>query len=108
MTASHRLTNLTGIPGQRLGDPESLSAVAIAAAASVGMSSYGTPIVKSGPRGTVVGLLCHGGHVIVHAIPEESRCLVDILVMAPGNAADRGIEVIARRLGGKPEKPIPE
>jgi S-adenosylmethionine/arginine decarboxylase-like enzyme len=108
VTASHRLTTLTGIPGQRLGDPESLSAVAIAAAASVGMSSYGTPIVKSGPRGTVVGLLCHGGHVIVHAIPEESRCLVDILVMAPGNAADRGIEVIARRLGGKPEQPIPE
>ncbi|MEP7327287.1 MAG: S-adenosylmethionine decarboxylase [Gemmatimonadota bacterium] len=102
MTASHRLSNLTGVAGARLGDAEGLSAVAIAAAAATGMSSYGTPVVKSGPRGIVVGLLCHGGHVIVHAIPEESRCLVDVLVMGPGSA-DRGIEVIARRLGGTPE-----
>lgn len=101
MNASHKLSNLTGVAGARLGDAEGLSAVAIAAAAAVGMSSYGTPVVKSGPRGIVVGLLCNGGHVIVHAIPEESRCLVDIMVMEPGSA-ERGVEVIARRLGGKP------
>lgn len=103
MDASHRLVPLTGIPGARLGDAE-LSAVVIAAAGAIGISSYGTPVVRSGPRGTVVGLLCHGGHIVVHALPEESRCLVDILVLPPGSA-DRGIEVIARRLGGTVAQP---
>lgn len=97
MPFSHSVATLSGIAGSRLADSEALSGVIIAAAAAIGMSSHGPPVVKSGPRGTVAGLLCHGGHVVVHAIPEESRCVVDILAMDPGSA-ERGMEVIAKRL----------
>ncbi|MEO8294973.1 MAG: S-adenosylmethionine decarboxylase [Gemmatimonadota bacterium] len=97
MTFTHRVATLTGIAGSRLAEPEGLSGVIIAAAGAIGMSSYGPPVVKSGPRGTVAGLLCHGGHIVLHAIPEASQCIVDILAMEPGSA-DRGMEVIAKRL----------
>ncbi|MEO8200392.1 MAG: S-adenosylmethionine decarboxylase [Gemmatimonadota bacterium] len=97
MNFTHRVGTLTGIAGSRLADPEALSGVIIAAAAAIGMSSHGPPVVKSGPRGVVAGLLCHGGHVVIHALPEESQCAVDILAMEPGSA-ERGMEVIAKRL----------
>ena len=97
---THQLTELTGVPGSRLAEPDGLSAVAIAAAGAVGLSTYGPPVVRSGPKGTAVGLLCHGGHVILHAVPEEGRCLVDIVARAPASAS-RGVEVIAKRLGAE-------
>ena len=97
---SHRITELTGITSARLADPDGLSAVSIAAAAAVGMSPFGPPVVRSGPRGTVTCLLCHGGHVVTHVIPEQSLCIVDILTMSPGDAT-KGVDVIARRLKGQ-------
>ena len=100
MSYSHRVTTLNGITSSRLADPEALSGVTIAAAAAVGMSPFGPPTVRSGPRGSVTCLLCHGGHVILHAVPEQSICIVDVLAMDPG-VADRGVDVIARRLNGK-------
>lgn len=99
MSFSHRIVQLTGITSAKLAQPEGLSAVAIAAAAAVGMSPYGPPVVKSGPKGTVTCLLCHGGHVITHVIPEQSLCIVDILSMTPGDP-ERGVDVIAKRLNG--------
>jgi S-adenosylmethionine/arginine decarboxylase-like enzyme len=100
MSFSHQVATLTGISGSRLGDPNALSSVVIAAAAAIGMSSHGPPVVRSGPRGTVAGLLCHGGHIVLHAMPEDSLCIVDILAMHPGSA-DRGVDVIAKRLNGQ-------
>jgi hypothetical protein len=97
---AHRVVQLTGISSSRLGDADGLSAVTIAAAAAVGMSPYGPPVVRSGPRGTVTCLLCHGGHVVTHVIAEESLCIVDILALAPGDP-ERGIDVIAKRLNGQ-------
>ena len=97
---SHQMTQLTGITSARLADADGLAAVTIAAAAAVGMSPFGPPVVRSGPRGTVTCLLCHGGHVITHVIPEQAVCLVDILAMQPGDAA-KGVDVIARRLNGQ-------
>jgi S-adenosylmethionine/arginine decarboxylase-like enzyme len=45
-----------------------------------------------------VGLLGHGGHVVLHARPENGSILVD--VVTPGTTpAGRAVEVIARRLG---------
>jgi hypothetical protein len=99
LSFSHRVTTLTGIASARLADPEGLSAVTIAAAAAVGMPPYGPPMVRSGPRGMVAALLCHGGHVIMHVVPEQSLCIVDIVAMNPG-AAERGVDVIAKRLNG--------
>ncbi len=97
---NHHLTELTGITGGTLGDVDGLSAVAIAAAGAVGLSTYGPPIVKSGPQGIVAGLLCHGGHIILHTIPESGICVVDILARAPASP-EMGAEVIAKRLGAK-------
>ena len=95
---SYQLTHLTGIPGGRLSDESGLAAVAIGAANAVGLSAHGPPVVRSGPAGIVVCLLCHGGHVILHSQPDSSSCLVDIVAAAPSSAT-RGVEVIARRLG---------
>jgi S-adenosylmethionine/arginine decarboxylase-like enzyme len=97
---SHRTVQLAGITSARLADADGLSAVTIAAAAAVGMSPYGPPVVRSGPKGNVTCLLCHGGHVVTHVIPEQSLCIVDILVLTPGDP-DRGIDVIAKRLNGQ-------
>lgn len=100
MSYSHRVTQLAGITSARLADPDGLSAVTIAAAAAVGMSPYGPPVVRSGPKGIVTCLLCHGGHVITHVVVEQSLCIVDILALSPGDP-ERGIDVIARRLNGQ-------
>ncbi|MGE0353304.1 MAG: S-adenosylmethionine decarboxylase [Gemmatimonadales bacterium] len=94
---SHQITTLTGIPASRLADGGGLPGVTLAAASAMGLSSYGPPVVRSGPRGVVVGLLCHGGHVVLHAIPDEALCIVDVLALPPARA-ERGIEVISRRL----------
>lgn len=95
---THQLSHLTGIAGSRLSDESGLAAVAIGAANAVGLSAHGPPVVRSGPAGIVVCLLCHGGHVVLHSQPDNASCLVDIVAAAPSNAA-RGIDVIARRLG---------
>jgi S-adenosylmethionine/arginine decarboxylase-like enzyme len=95
---SHRMVELTGVPGVKLGDQAGLSAVAIAAAAAIGLSAFGPPVVGAGPKGLAVGLLCHGGHILLHALPEEGRCLVDIVALAPASA-ERAVEVISKRLG---------
>ena len=99
MSYSQRVTTLTGIAGSRLADTDGLAGVLLAAAGAIGMSSHGPPIVRSGPRGIVACLLCHGGHVVVHTVPDQSLCIVDILALEP-SAADRGVDVIAKRLNG--------
>jgi hypothetical protein len=45
-----------------------------------------------------VGMLCQNGHVVIHALPEEGICLVDVVARHPADAS-RGSEVIARRFG---------
>lgn len=95
----HQLcVELDGIPGAALGDESGLCGVTIAAAGAIGLSPYGAPLARSGPQGTIVALLCHGGHVVLHALPEEDVCLVDIVARSP-EPIERGIDVIALRLG---------
>jgi S-adenosylmethionine/arginine decarboxylase-like enzyme len=95
---SHTLTELTGITAPLLSDENGLAALAIAAGGALGLTAHGPPTAKSGPRGIAVGLLGHGGHVVLHARPENGSILVD--VVTPGTTpAGRAVEVIARRLG---------
>ena len=95
----HQLcVELEGIPGATLGDQAGLSGVTIAAAGALGLSPYDAPIARSGPQGTIIALLCHGGHVVLHALPEQNTCLVDIVARSP-KPIERGIDVIALRLG---------
>jgi S-adenosylmethionine/arginine decarboxylase-like enzyme len=98
MPSQHCLTELTGITSATLGDDRALAALAIAAAGAIGLTGHGPPTVKSGPQGIAVGLLAHGGHIVLHARPAEGSCLVD--VVTPGATPPaRALEVISRRLG---------
>ncbi len=95
---SHTLTELTNITSPLLNDESGLSALAIAAGGALGLTAHGPPTAKSGPRGIAVGLLGHGGHVVMHVHPDAGSVLID--VVTPGTTpAVRAVEVIARRLG---------
>ena len=95
----HQLcVELVGIPGAILGDQAGLAGVTIPAAGALGLSPYGTHPTHSGPQGTIIALLCHGGHVLLHALPEQNVCLVDIVARSP-QPIERGIDMIALRLG---------
>jgi S-adenosylmethionine/arginine decarboxylase-like enzyme len=97
-TFNQSILELTDLVTARLADVDGLSAVVVAAAGAVGMSALGPPVVREGPRGISVGMLCQNGHVVIHTVPEEGICLVDVVAREPADAA-RGAEVIARRFG---------
>ena len=95
---SHVLTELTGITTPTLADEQALAALAIAAAGAIGLTPHGPPITRSSPSGIAVGLLGHGGHVVLHSRPDGGACVVD--VVSPNSVPpSRALEVIARRLG---------
>jgi S-adenosylmethionine/arginine decarboxylase-like enzyme len=98
MSAFHLLTELTGITSPTLADEQALAALAVAAGGALGLTAHGPPQVRSGPRGIAVGMLGHGGHIVLHADPGLGRCLVDIVTPTATPPA-RGLEVVARRLG---------
>ena len=95
---SHSLTELTGITAPTLSDEHALAALAIAAAGAIGLTPHGPPTTRSGPQGITIGLLAHGGHVVLHARPAGGACLVDVVTPNSTSPA-RAVEVIARRLG---------
>jgi S-adenosylmethionine/arginine decarboxylase-like enzyme len=97
-TFNQSILELTDLVSARLADVDGLSSVVVAAAGAVGMSDLGPPVVREGPRGISVGMLCHNGHIVIHAVPEEGICLVDVVARGPA-VASRGAEVIARRFG---------
>ena len=94
---SHHISELHKLSGARLAEEQSLAAVTIAAASAVGLIPYGTPLVRSGPRGTAVALLAHGGHLVLHAVPDEGKVLVDLVAPGPVDAS-RALEILIRRL----------
>jgi S-adenosylmethionine/arginine decarboxylase-like enzyme len=98
MSAPHLLTELSGISAPMLGDEQALAALVVAAGGALGLTPHGPPLSRTGPRGIAVGLLGHGGHIVLHAEPARGTCLVDIVSPA-GVLPNRALEVIARRLG---------
>lgn len=58
------------------------------------------PVVTAGPKGVGVALLCHGGHIILHAAPEEGLCFVDVAGVGKAHP-QRGLDVIVKRLGAR-------
>jgi S-adenosylmethionine decarboxylase len=97
-TFNHDCFELSALPSERLGDPGGLSAVVVAAAGAVGMLALGPPVVRQGPKSLAIGMLCRDGHIVLHAMPAEGICFVDIAARAPANVA-KGVEVILRKLG---------
>jgi S-adenosylmethionine/arginine decarboxylase-like enzyme len=94
----HALTELTGITAPTLADEQALAALAIAAAGALGLTPHGPPTTRTGPQGIAVGLLGHGGHVVLHARPSSGSCLVDV-VTPNTTPPSRALDVVARRLG---------
>lgn len=93
----HQILELRAISSPRLVDADALSAMVVAAAGAVGMPALGPPMVRQGPGGVAIAMLCREGHIVLHAIPSEGICLVDIVARVPAPVG-RGLEVIARRL----------
>ena len=89
---------LDGIAPPRLLDAGQLAVAVVGAAGAMGMSAEGAPVTRSSPSEISVALLCREGHVVLHAVATEGICLID-LAGRPGVQLDRGLEVIARRLG---------
>jgi S-adenosylmethionine/arginine decarboxylase-like enzyme len=96
-TFNHYLVELTAVDPVRLRDPDSLSALVIAAAGAVGMPGLGPPVAREGAGEIAVALLCLEGHIVLHCAPSEGICLIDIVARAPADVG-KGIEVISRRL----------
>jgi S-adenosylmethionine/arginine decarboxylase-like enzyme len=97
-TFNHYLLELTSADPVRLGDPDVLSALVVAAAGAVGMPGLGPPVAREGAGEIAVALLCLEGHIVLHCVPAEGICLIDIVARAPADVS-KGIEVITRRLG---------
>lgn len=94
----HALTEFHGVTAPILADAQALAALTIAAAGALGLTAHGPPTTRTGPQGIAVGLLGHGGHVVLHARPGDGTCLVDVVTpnVAPPS---RAFDVVARRLG---------
>ncbi|PYO62179.1 MAG: hypothetical protein DMD49_07200 [Gemmatimonadetes bacterium] len=92
--------DLDGIPADRLNDVQGLTGLLLAAANAAGLNPASPPAVKVGPRGVGAVLLCHGGHVLLHAVPDAGVCFVDVAGVG-GVHAQRGLDVVTRRLGAR-------
>ena len=103
MNFTHVFADLSGIPGDRLGDPQALSGLLLAAANAAGLNPADPPVVKTGTTGTTALLVCRGGHVALHAVPADGVCYADIAGLGPEGAIQpaRGLEVIVKRLGAR-------
>ncbi len=98
MTFEHVFADLGGIPAPRLADRQGIAGLLLAAANAAGLNPAGAPQVEFGPRGLSAALVCHGGHVALHAVPEVGLCFADLAGMG-GALPQRGLEVIIKRFG---------
>ncbi len=96
----HAFADLGGVPANRLGDAQSLAGLLLAAANAAGLSPANPPVVKTGPKGVTAALVCHGGHVALHGIPEEGLCFADVAGVGAVHP-QRGLEIIIKRLAAR-------
>ena len=100
MTFEHVFADLGGIPANRLTDSQGLAGLLLAAANAAGLNPASPPVVTQGPRGVSAAVLCHGGHVAMHGVPEAGLCFADVAGVS-GAQPHRGLEVIIKRLGAR-------
>jgi S-adenosylmethionine/arginine decarboxylase-like enzyme len=98
---AHQLVEFGELTPTTLSDADALAAVLVAAAGAMGLTPLGPPVVRRGPRGWAASLIGDDGHIVLHTSPDQGRCLINIVARTPA-AAERGGEVIARRLGARP------
>ncbi len=103
MTFEHVFADLGGVPSDRLTDPQALSGLLLSAANAAGLHPAGPPSVLTGPQGVAAVLVCHGGHVALHAVPSGEGgglCFADVAGAATAQP-QRGLDVIIKRLGAR-------
>jgi S-adenosylmethionine/arginine decarboxylase-like enzyme len=96
----HVFADLGGVAPERLGDQQGLAGLLLAAANAAGLNPVTAPSVTAGPKSVGVALLCHGGHITLHAAPDEGLCFVDVAGLG-GSHPQRGLDVIIKRLGAR-------
>jgi S-adenosylmethionine/arginine decarboxylase-like enzyme len=96
----HVFADLGGIPVDRLSDPQALAGLMLAAANAARLNAVTPPVVTAGPEGVGVALVCHGGHITLHAVPAEGLCFADVAGLT-GTHPQRGLDVIIKRLGAR-------
>ncbi len=97
---NHVFADLGGIPADRLSDPQALAGLLLAAANAAGLNAVTPPVVTTGPKSVGVALMCHGGHIALHAVPNEGLCFADVAGLG-GSHPQRGVDVIVKRLGAR-------
>ncbi|HXF96830.1 MAG TPA: S-adenosylmethionine decarboxylase [Gemmatimonadales bacterium] len=100
MRFEHAFADLGGVTRERLSDLQGLGALLLSAANAAGLAPASPPLLKAGPKGVAAALLCDGGHVALHAVPDAGQCYVDLAglgIVAPR----RGLDIIIRRLGAR-------
>ncbi len=97
---AQQLVEFVELTPTTLGDPDALAAVLVAAAGAMGLTPLGPPVVRRGPRGWAASLIGDDGHIVLHTAPDQGRCLINVVARTPA-AAERGGDVIARRLGAR-------
>lgn len=97
VTWAQHFGDLDDLPPMRLGDADALAALLVAAAGAMGITPLGAPLIRSSADAWVAALLCSDAHIVLHALPNERRCVVSIVARDP-NSVQRGLDVIQRRL----------
>ena len=100
VTLEQLAADLDGIPASRLADAQELTGLLLAAANAAGLNPASPPVVKIDPRGVGAVLLCHGGHVLLQAVPEAGVCFVDVAGMGRVQP-QRGLDVVTKRFGAR-------
>jgi S-adenosylmethionine/arginine decarboxylase-like enzyme len=100
VTFAHVFADLGGVPPDRLSDGKALAGLMLAAANAAGLNAVTPPAITSGPKNVGVALMCHGGHIVLHAVPDEGLCFADVAGIG-GTHPQRGLDVIIKRLGAR-------
>jgi len=107
LTFEHVFADLGGVPANRLADTQGLAGLLLAAANAAGLNPAHPPVVTLGPLRVAAALVCHGGHVTLHGVPETGLCFVDVAGLGAGVGGgggarpQRGLDVIIKRLGAR-------
>jgi S-adenosylmethionine decarboxylase len=97
-TFTHLTADLSGVRDEQLRDLTLLTGLLIAAAGGAGLTALAPPALHARPLGGLTAmLLLEPGHVVVHAFPERSRLILDILTLATQQPL-KALEVFTRRL----------
>jgi S-adenosylmethionine decarboxylase len=95
---THLTADLSGLRAEQLRDRALVTGLVIAAVGGAGLTSLAAPTIHERPQGGLSAvLLLEPGHLVVHALPERGRLLVDLLTLATQEPL-KALEVFQRRL----------